>query len=156
MVTVGKVSCRLLISFLLACRVGLCQLRHRRMLVWPGKARLYSVTDDTKNLSGLQKQCLSRLCPIPFHSGIHADGSAFIWNSANCCGMGKRVHREATLALEVSSGKVIAQTVLSKFTRVRILTQGRAANIGESITAIPLEYPHPFMSVESLFHYQRP
>lgn len=69
---------------------------------------------------------------------------------------GKEYIGKPTLALEVSSGKVIAQTVLSKFTRVRILTQGRAANIGESITAIPLEYPHPFMSVESLFHCQRP
>lgn len=52
---------------------------------------------------------------------------------------GGRVHREATLAPEVSSGKVIAQKS-SKFTTVRILIQGR------SITTVPLEHPHPFMS----------
>lgn len=32
-------------------KVGLCQLNHRRMLVWPGEARLASITDDTKTMT---------------------------------------------------------------------------------------------------------
>ena len=65
-------------------------------------------------------------------------------------GEGEEHTEKPKLALEVSSGKVIAHTVSSKFTRMRLLTQGREADIGESITAVPLEYPQPFMSVESV------
>lgn len=62
---------------------------------------------------------------------------------------------EPILALEVSSGKLVAQMVSSKFTRVRILTKGRSAKIGESITDGSLEYPHLFMSVESVCYCPR-
>lgn len=66
-------------------------------------------------------------------------------------GEGKEHTEKPILALEVSSGTVIAPVLSSKFTRMRLLTQGRAASTGKSTPAVPLEYPHPFMSVESVF-----
>lgn len=80
------------------------------------------------------------------HFGIQEDGSVSIWNSANCCGRVKEYIGKPLLALEVSSGKVVAQIVSSKVSKVRILTQ-RAANIVESITNVLLKYPQPFISL---------
>lgn len=65
---------------------------------------------------------------------------------------GKEYIGKQLLALEVSSGRVVAQMFSSKVTRVRILTQGRAANIVESITNVSLQYPHSFTSLESVCH----
>ena len=80
--------------------------------------------------------------PHHLQSGIQEDGSVSIWNSASCCGRG-REYIGKLLALEVSTGKVVTQIVSSKVSKVRILTQRRAANIVESITNVLLKYPHP-------------
>lgn len=61
--------------------------------------------------------------PHHLRSGIQENGSVSIWNSANCCGRVKEYIGKPLLALEVSSGKVVAQIVSSKVSKVRILTE---------------------------------
>lgn len=121
------------------------------MLTWQREARLCSITDKPKNPSGLQQQCPLWTMSI---MSVHITFIS-IWNNASCCGRAQEYTGKPLLVLEVSTGKVVAQIVLSKVSNVRILTQRREANNVESITNVLLKYFHPLMSLELVSYCPR-
>lgn len=76
-------------------------------------------------------QCPSWLLHLTFTLGPSLMDQPLFGTIPVVVAEGERVHREATLAPEVSSGKVRAQMMSFKFTPVRILRQGR------SVTTVP-------------------
>lgn len=153
MVTMGKVSCRRLISFLVWGSVDLRQLHHRGV-TWTGEAGSCSLTGSINSSSGLQQQCLLwnistvTLLHIIFSLGPSLMDQSLSETMPVVWQVDKSTQGSPYLLLKFPVEMSQLQWGSFKFTGVRKLIQEKATNIGLSITNVPLECPHPFMSVE--------